>query len=168
MHVADLQRLYDYDRWANEKMLRVVSQLTPEQFTQSVAGSYGSIRNTLVHVVSAEWGWIDRCGGHPRGERLKPESYPTAPALVSEWKRVEEFARELLSALRDEDLSRNIEFALGGSEKQSATLGDLMQHAVIHAIHHRGQVSLLLRALGHTPGNFDMLIYVEEQKRLSA
>ena len=34
-----------------------------------------------------------------------------------------------------------------------------MQHSVIHGVHHRGQVALLLRLLGHAPGNFDVLFY---------
>jgi uncharacterized damage-inducible protein DinB len=67
MTVKDLERRFDYGYWANSRFLAVISQLTPEQFTQNVAGSYGSIRNTLVHMLSAEWGWLDRCGGPPRG-----------------------------------------------------------------------------------------------------
>src|SRR5687767_6743693 len=38
MTVNDLERLYDYGYWANQKLLAVVSHLTPEQFTQTVAG----------------------------------------------------------------------------------------------------------------------------------
>lgn len=38
-------------------------------------------------------------------------------------------------------------------------VGEILHHAAIHSIHHRGQVTLLLRALGHTPGNVDMLFY---------
>ncbi len=56
MRVDHLRRVYDYNYWANEKLLGVVKQLTPQEFTRSVAGSYGSIRTTLVHVLSAEWG----------------------------------------------------------------------------------------------------------------
>ncbi len=63
MAVTDLKTLFEYGNWANRKLFQVMSQLTPEQFTQAVAGSYGSIRNTMVHIMSAEWGWLDRCGG---------------------------------------------------------------------------------------------------------
>jgi uncharacterized damage-inducible protein DinB len=164
MRVSDLERLYDYSYWANKILLGVVSQLTPEQFTQTVAGSYGSIRNTLVHVLSAEWGWLDRCGGPKRGGRLNPEDYPTTEALVQEWTRVEDYMRAFLSSLEDEDLTREMEFALGRGQKQSVPLGDLMQHAAVHAVHHRGQVALLLRALGYVPGNFDLLLYVGDKR----
>jgi len=168
MRRNDLERLFDYNYWANAKLLGVVSQLTPEQFTQAVAGSYGSIRNTLVHVLSAEWGWLDRCGGPQRGERLKPEDYPTVESLVRVWTQVEEYMRDFLSDLNDEDLTRDIEFAIGGGQKQSARLEDLMQHAAVHAVHHRGQVALLLRTLGYVPGNFDMLMYVGDKRNVPA
>ena len=116
MTVKDLERLYDYGYWANRQLFQVVSQLTPEQFTQTVTGSYGSIRNTLVHILSAEWGWLDIEFTNPRGE------------------------------------------------KRSAVLGALIQHAATHGVHHRGQVALLLRSLGYTPGNFDMLFYDAEKR----
>ena len=54
MTVADLKRRYDYSYWANGKLFAVIATLTPAQFTQNVAGTYGSIRNTLVHMMSAE------------------------------------------------------------------------------------------------------------------
>jgi len=46
MTAKDLEALFDYSYWANRKLFEVFSQLTPEQFTQLVGGSYGSIRNT--------------------------------------------------------------------------------------------------------------------------
>jgi uncharacterized damage-inducible protein DinB len=159
MRVGDLERLFEYNYWANRKVFEVVARLTPEQFTQSVAGSYGSIRNTLVHVLSAEWGWLDRCGGPPRGERLNPEDYPTATSLMQAWAPVEANMRTFLAGLADDDLQRTIEFSLSAGPIRSASLEQLLQHAAAHAMHHRGQVSLLLRALGYVPGNFDMIIF---------
>jgi uncharacterized damage-inducible protein DinB len=140
MTVKDLERLYDYGYWANRKMFQVVSQLTPEQFTQPVAGSYGSIRNTLVHVLSAEWRWLDRCGGQKRGAPLKPEDYPTVDALVDTWTVVERHLRDFLSTLKDDDVGRIVEFTSPRGEKRSMPLGPLMQHAANHRVHHRGQV----------------------------
>ena len=160
MTVNDLQRLYDYGYWANGKLLDVLQRLTPEQFTQQVAGSYGSVRNTLVHILSAEWGWLDRCGGAQRGPALVAADYPTVAALTERWRQVGGSVRDFLANLRDEDLDRIVEFALGEvGPKYSMKLGELMHHAAIHGVHHRGQVALLLRSLGYTPGNFDILFY---------
>jgi uncharacterized damage-inducible protein DinB len=159
MTVNDLIGLYDYGYWVNRKLFQVLAQLTPEEFTQPVAGSYGSIRNTLVHVMSAEWGWLDRCGGSARGAALKADDYATVESLIETWHRVEGYVREFLATLKDEDLARMVEFTLGQPEKYSMRLGELLHHAAIHGVHHRGQVALLLRSLGFAPGNFDILFY---------
>ena len=168
MTVSDLERLYDYSYWANRKLFEVIGQLTPEQFAQAVAGSYGSIRNTLVHVLSAEWGWLDRCGGRERGAALKPDDYPTVHSVVQRWGTVEASVREFLSTLKDEDLACIVEFTNPRGEKRSMVMGALMQHAATHGVHHRGQIALLLRCLGHTPGNIDMLFYDAERRGVPA
>jgi uncharacterized damage-inducible protein DinB len=164
--VKDLERLYDYGYWATRKLLAAVAQLTPEQFTQTVAGSYGSVRNTLVHVMSAEWGWVERCGGPRRGDALKADDYPTLESVTATWTTVEAHVRGFLSTLKDEDVARVVEFSIPRGEKRALALGDLLQHGATHGVHHRGQVALLLRSLGHSPGNFDLLFYDMEQAAL--
>jgi uncharacterized damage-inducible protein DinB len=163
MTVKDLENLFDYGYWANRKLFAVLSQLTPEQFTQPVSGSHGIIRNTMVHALSAEWGWLWRCGGPERGAALNPADFPTVASLVDTWGRVETYVREFLPALRDEDLAREVEFSFDGTKKYSMPVGELLQHAANHAVHHRGQVSLLLRLLGYNPDNFDLLFYNAEK-----
>jgi len=166
MTVKDLEVLYDYGYWANKKIFDVISQLAPEQFTRPVGGTYGSIRNTLVHVLSAEWGWLDRCGGPERGPRLNPADYPTLESLMEAWSKVEAYLREFLSKLNNEDIARDVAFVNDRGEKRSMPLGELMQHAANHSVHHRGQVALLLRLLGYAPGNFDVLFYYAEKRRV--
>lgn len=163
MTVKDLERLFEYGYWANRKLFDVIAKLSPEELTRQAGGSYGSVRNTLVHALSAEWGWLERCGGRPRGPALKADDYPTFESLRTKWAEVERYVREFLSTLKDEDLERVVEFALG--ELRSGKVGALMQHAANHGVHHRGQVALLLRMLGHAPGNFDLLFFDAEMAR---
>jgi uncharacterized damage-inducible protein DinB len=168
MTVKDLEGLYDYTYWANKRLLQVISQLTEGQFAQAVAGAHGSIRNTLVHVLSAEWGWLGRCGGHQRGPALEPHAFPTVDSLLDAWERVERYVREFLSTLQDHDLARNVEYANPRGERRSMALGELMQHAAMHGVHHRGQVGLLLRSLGYTPASVDLIFYYAEKRGVPA
>ena len=168
MTVKDLERRFDYGYWANAKLFAVIAQLTPEQFAQDVAGSYGSIRNTLVHALSAEWGWLARCGGPPRGPALKAADFPTFESIATTWRTVESHLRAFLVNLNDDDLVRVVEFDLPQTGKRAALVGDLLEHAATHGVHHRGQIALLLRVLGYTPGNFDLLFYDAEKRRVAA
>lgn len=168
MTAHDLEALFDYSYWANKKLFRVIATLTPEEFTRHVAGSYGSVRNTLLHALSTEWGWLDRCGGPKRGGRLEPDDYPTAEALVEKWSWIESGMRRFLGGLKDEDVAREIEYEGGGGAKRSMPLGEVMHHVTNHSAHYRGQAALLLRELGYTPGDFDLLFYYSEKRGVPA
>jgi len=54
----DIQLLYEYDRWANYKVLQAASALSAEQFTRDLGGSFCSVQDTLVHIVGGEWIWL--------------------------------------------------------------------------------------------------------------
>jgi uncharacterized damage-inducible protein DinB len=58
MTKEDIRLLYEYDRWANHRVCNAVSVLTPEQFTRDLGGSFASVRDTIVHIVAAEWIWL--------------------------------------------------------------------------------------------------------------
>ncbi len=159
MTADDVAVLVDYGYWANAQLLEVSARLTPEQFTETVAGSYGSVRNTWVHLMSAEAGWLERCGGPTRGPQLRGEDYPTVASVVEAWRTIEANLRAFAAGLEPGDLDRVVDFSLGAFGSFSMRLGDVLQHVANHGTHHRGQIALLLRALGHTPGNVDMLFY---------
>jgi uncharacterized damage-inducible protein DinB len=168
MTVQDLEQLYDYGYWANRKLFEVIRGLSADEFTRPVAGSYESVRNTLVHALSAEWGWLSRCGGPERGPALKPADFPAVESVLEAWGRVERSVRTFLSQLDDDHLGRRIEFVNARGEKRSMPLGELMHHGANHGVHHRGQVALLLRMLGRTPGNVDLLLYYAEKRGVPA
>jgi len=160
MSVADLQELYAYGRWANHKLFDALSVLSAEEFTRNVAGSYGSIRNTLVHGLSAEWGWLGRCGALPdRGARLKSEDYSTLPSVIDLSRKVETIGQGFFSTLTDADLTRVVEFTFAPPDTYRMTVEQILRHGAVHSVHHRGQVALLCRMLGHAPGNFDAVFY---------
>jgi uncharacterized damage-inducible protein DinB len=168
MTVKDLETLYDYGYWADRKLFEVISRIPPEQFTQSVGGALGSIRNTFVHIMSAEWGWLERCGGPKRGPKLNANDYPTVESVRETWDKIEQYTRKFLSELTDDDIGRNAEYLNDKGEKRAMPLGELMQHAANHGTHHRGQVAMILRLLDHTPGNFDILFYYAEKHGVPA
>jgi uncharacterized damage-inducible protein DinB len=168
MTVADFQILYDYSYWANAKLFERVAELTAEDFERPVAGSYGSIRNTLVHTMSAEGGWLERCGGPKRGAPLKPEDFPTFESITSYWSKQERKMRAFLASLTDADLSRRLEFTVPQiSLSRVMPIGEMLHQAAIHNVHHRGQVTLLLRELGRVPGNVDIVLYYAEKSAVA-
>jgi uncharacterized damage-inducible protein DinB len=168
MTVTDIGMLYDYSYWANAKLFRVLSSMTTDDFVRPVAGSWGSIRNTLVHMMSAEGGWLERAGGPTRGAPLKADDFPTLASVTGYWSLQEPKLRGFLATLSDADLARPIEYTLPQlSATGVLTIGEMLHHAVNHNIHHRAQVALLMRQLGVTPGNVDIMFYYSERRAVA-
>jgi len=168
MTIKDIDDVYIYSDWANDKVMKVIETLTPEEFVRDIGGAAGSIRNTLVHMLSAEWGWLARCGGPERGPKLETGQFPTLRAIQETWGKVQQGRRELLSSLKDDDVARTITYYNDNGEPRHLTLGEIMQHAANHNSHHRGQVTMMLRILGHVPGNVDQLFYHGERRGVPA
>src|SRR5262252_5668614 len=76
MNLQDTQNLIAYHYWARNRMLDAVEPLTHEQFLRDTGGSFGSIRNTIVHTFSAEWIWLARWMRESPSGMLSPENFP--------------------------------------------------------------------------------------------
>ena len=60
----DIQLLFEFDRWANSRVLEAVSTLNADKFTRDLGGSFRSVRDTFVHIVGSESSWL-RCWKEP-------------------------------------------------------------------------------------------------------
>src|SRR2546426_2885575 len=80
-----LGELFDYNYWARDRQLEACATLTPEQFLRPLGNSFSSLRDTLAHLVGAEWIWLERWLGHT--PRSMPAWELTAtPAVERRWR----------------------------------------------------------------------------------
>ena len=74
--LATLRELFAYNYWARDRQLEACAALTQEQFQRPLGNSFSSLRDTLAHLVGAEWVWLERWRG--RSPRALPaaEEFP--------------------------------------------------------------------------------------------
>ena len=161
MHRNDIQLLYDYNVWANARVLRAVSALTKEQFTRDLGGSYRSVRDTLVHIMSGEWIWLMRWKGRSPQDMLDPAEFSSLDLVSTEWSRIDREQAEFVKAVTDESLKKIITYVNTRGEPWQYPLAHAMQHLVNHSSYHRGQISLMLRQLGAEPAPTDFLVFFD-------
>ena len=153
-----LQELFDYNYWARDQQLAACASVTQEQFLRPLASSYSSLRDTLAHLVGAEWVWLERWRG--RFPRAMPaaEEFRSPGAIAERWRTVEKEMREYLAGLTDEALSRSFTYVNLKGENWTYALWRTLFHLVNHQGYHRGQVTTLLRQLGGRPVPVDFLV----------
>jgi len=163
MNVSDLMTLYDYNYWANRRILAAAAQLSPEEFVAPQNLSWGSIRDVLVHTLGAEWLWRIRCQEHRSpSTMLDPQQFPTVESIATRWAEEEKAMRAYLASLTEDDLSQPLAYVTTAGRPFSSTLWHILVHVVNHGTQHRAEIAQVLTQLGHSPGDLDMILYDRE------
>lgn len=146
MNARSARTLFTYNRWANRLLLDAARELPAEELQRDLRGSFESILGTLRHLLWGERSWLRFWTENGFGPNLAPSDYPDLSAIVASWSALEAEQDAFARALTDERLAADFPV-----QENDYVLGELIQHALNHSTHHRGQVVLMLRQLGHTP-----------------
>jgi uncharacterized damage-inducible protein DinB len=161
MQLGEARFLLAFNRWANAQILGAVEMLPPADFTRDLQSSFPSVRDTLVHVLWAEWLWLERCQGRSPMTVLDPLIFPTVDAIRTPWRSVEEGQFALLDQAGGAELGRVVTYTNRKGEEWRYSLKDVLRHLVNHSTFHRGQVVTMLRQLGTVPPATDLLVFAD-------
>jgi len=160
--------LYRYNDWANQRVLDTSARLTREQLLAGGGASFDSVRDTLVHIMGAQWVYLERW--HGRSPRTLPSAsdFADVDAIRKRWEAIEHDTRAFVAELSDADLARVVEYTNTQGERWAYPLWQQMIHQVNHATQHRSEAAVMLTTLGHSPGLLDLLYFVDLQAAASA
>jgi len=171
----DIQLLYEYDRWPNNRVLQAASALSAEQFTRDLGGSFRSVRDTLVHIIGGECIWLaywreTSCSSvfltdlrKRRDALFNLDAYPNVATVQLRWAEIEKEQIEFVNCVTNESLEKMLPF-----RTTQIRLAHLMQHLANHSTYHRGQISLLMRQLDAEPLATDFHIFLIEGREIPA
>jgi uncharacterized damage-inducible protein DinB len=155
--------LYQYNRWANNRILDTAGQLSHEQLNAETNPSFGSIHNTLVHILSAQWLWLNRWRGVSLRGMLDPTIFPDLKSIRSRWDEVEVETQKTVNSSTESDLNEIIEYRNSRDEDWSYPLWQQMVHQVNHATQHRSEIAMVLTEWNYSPGSMDFLFFIDKE-----
>lgn len=157
--------LYDYNYWANERILGSAESLSDAQFLAKTSDSHGGLRGTLVHTFSAESVWLARWNGISPTSLASEDDFPNLAALRARWRDEEARMRAFLARLTDADFSRVLEYKNTRGAPFARPLWQMLAHLVNHGTQHRAEAAAILTDLGHSPGDMDFTKFLDERKK---
>lgn len=165
MKLQDILLLYDYNYWATRRILTASAQVRPEQFTVPASHSFGSLRGTLVHTLDAEYSWrmLLQLNTIDTFREMRDEDFPSFEGLEQRWVQEEELMREYLTSLQEEDVSGIVRYTTPEGEKRERVLWHCLLHVVNHGTHHRSEAAAILTDYGHSPGDLDFTVFLNER-----
>jgi uncharacterized damage-inducible protein DinB len=157
-----IRKQYSYNRWATEKILEAAEGLSRDAFIQPDDSPFGSIRNTLVHILEAQRGWLAIWKGEitesDANDELVAEEFPDVESVRSMWRLVECETDAFLDTLTESELNAHVSAKFEWGDL-SAPLWEMLVHVVNHGTQHRSEAAVTLSSLGHSPGMVDFLFF---------
>ena len=168
MTLEDIQLLYEYDAWANHRLLDAVAALTTEQFTKDMGSSFRSVRDTMAHIMGAQWLWHERWNGRTPAALPAATDFPDLPSLRNRWAEVEKDLLGFVRGLSADRIAQVDEYKTQSAGVVRCPLWQMLQHLVNHGTYHRGQVTTMLRQLGAKAVSTDMSLFYRERAAAAA
>jgi len=163
MNINDILAFYDYNYWANARVLNAAANVTSDQFSAPFNLSHGSLRGALVHVLAAETVWRLRCQEGISPSALPVESeFPTLGALRERWAEEENAMRSFLTSRTNEQLAQKIQYTTTKGVPFENVLWHLLAHVVNHGTQFRAEAAIALTEYGQSPGDLDLLFFFRQ------
>ena len=152
-----LVKLFGHNAWASLTLLDFCEGLSAEQLEATAVGGYGSIRETLMHFVTAEQNYVHRVNDHLPAVPMRRGEWAGFPALKAAVRWTGDELLQLARSARADTLVR--ERSPHSSEEYPLTT--LMVQAVTHSNEHRTQIATILTQLGLEPPDLSGWKYME-------
>jgi uncharacterized damage-inducible protein DinB len=152
--------LAEFSNWADGRAIDWISQISDEQWNQVFVSSFGSIRETVVHMVSAKKIWIDTWTNVPNPLYLSSTFKGSRNELISIWKQLSEDLMSFIENFRLENYLNEITVKKPNGERSTMEFRKTFPHMINHATYHRGQLVTLLRQAGFSDlSNTDLFTF---------
>lgn len=161
MTLLELKTLHAYNSWANNRIFEALAQLPETQYKQDMKSSYGSIHDTLIHIVGAEKLWLERFQGSPQAP-LTQSPPGTLQELKTVWERVGFDTAKWLGTMTDKKLQETFTMKTLKGDQYTHVFWHAFQHLVNHSSYHRGQIITMLRQHGVKPPSTDLILFYRE------
>lgn len=142
-----LTTLYSHHLWANLQLFEQCAKLSPEQLNARIAGSYGTVFETLHHIVMSEQSYFSRISIGRRVVRPETELPMTFPEMIESLKKTGEGLIEWAGKVQATD---TVEIDWDGTPR-NVPKTILLTQVINHATEHREQVKAILTELGIEP-----------------
>lgn len=147
-----------YNQWMNEKIYSVCADIPDVDRKKDLGAFFKSIHGTLNHLMYADSAWMNRFTGKPLDNfKMDHELYSDFDELRKERQSKDRDIIEWTSQLQPDWLAADFDFTSKvDNKKRCMPAWVLVTHMFNHQTHHRGQVTTLIKQLGHEPGVTDI------------
>lgn len=150
---------------ANRRLLQACAALKPGEFEAPRTSFFPSIKETLNHVLTVDWFYVDGLEGGTLGFQAfeVDEPFDDVITLAEAQAKVDQRLTALCEALTPEKLVSTVSLHRGARIQQER-MEDVLGHLFQHQSHHRGQVHAMLAGTSVAPPQLDEFIVADDAR----
>ena len=174
MKIDEIKLLYEYNDWADARILATCARVTPEQYAAptSIGTGHGGLRATMVHMLDSMWQDRITLQGYykePLADEaaydaieLHEDAFPTLAALQERWTIEQQEMWGYLNTLTEETLNGVIRYVIPGLIRERVVWHFLLA-AILHNMQHRSEAAVLLTSYGQSPRDLEFTLFLNER-----
>ncbi len=161
MFLDHFKTMAAYNHWANGRLYDACAKLGDGDRKQDRGAFFGSIHNTLNHILVGDRAWLARLegvddGGIPLDAVLFDDFNELRRAREAEDDRID----RVLGTMTEDRLAGDLAYSNLAGASFRTPMRIVWTHVFNHETHHRGQVHAMLSQAGLAPPELDLIHYV--------
>ena len=153
-----------YNQWANRLTFAAVAGMPEEDYRADRGAFFGSLHNTLNHILVGDRIWLHRITGDGEApDRLDAILYDDLPSLKEARETEDARIVSYVDRLDGTALDSTFEYANMRGEPFEQPLAEVLIHVFNHQTHHRGQAHTLITASGYEAPSLDLIQFYRER-----
>ena len=156
---ATLADAFGHHVWATVRVIEACELLTPEQLATVVPGTYGSILDTLRHLVAADRGYLTLLSGSVAD--VDETTLDMASMRTTMYEN-----EPVWQVVSSPDVEKDVVRHRDDGSDSHAPLGIRLAQVIHHGTDHRSQICTGLTGLGFTPPEIDVWDYGRQDGRV--
>ncbi|MFM2226034.1 MAG: hypothetical protein RJA07_2236 [Bacteroidota bacterium] len=166
MTKAYFLELADYNIWANDKVINWLNKISEEQYNQQITSSFSTIKDTCIHIASAEKVWLERWQRVENPMFLAVDFKGSKSELIAIWQQASTDIKEFIASKNETEFENKLSFKRLNGDLFLMEFSKTFAHVFNHSTFHRGQLVTMFRQAGFiNVESTDLLSYYRELEK---
>jgi len=162
MDRSSLYALHTYNVYANDLVLESAAKMTDEALTRDSSPSHGSVLKLLAHLFECEYFFTLECMNTTPDQAQADRCSASLETLRECFTLLNATRENYLSQVNEFELEEEITVDLGRGEV-TLPRWQFMAQSLLHSMHHRGELSIVMTGLGFPLPTLDpILMYIRD------
>ncbi|AYF06408.1 MULTISPECIES: DinB family protein [Bacillus] len=157
----------DYHAWANIRLINRLKELPNYEtiINEQIQSVFPSIKDTFAHMYITDQVWLHILHGKSMNEAIQDREIlrtqienKSLYELEKMFENMVNQYKDFLNTIQDVNAVFVIENPYAG--KLETSILELVQHVVNHGTYHRGNITAMIRQLGHSSTMTDFVLYL--------